>query len=117
MEHAKKLGKLFKSGKLKSEKTSKSQNLAKSGKKLSKSENLTNFDITENGSKFLILDARTIFNYLWLAFIEAPILWHFDPECHIQIETDASGYAIGRMLSQLTSRSSPNGVVIKIDLG
>ena len=37
------------------------------------------------------------------AFIEAPILRHFDPECHIRIETNASGYAIGRVLSQLTS--------------
>ena len=37
------------------------------------------------------------------AFIKAPILRHFDPECHIRIETDASGYAIGGVLSQLTS--------------
>ena len=37
------------------------------------------------------------------AFTEAPILRHFDPECHIRIETDASGYAIGGVLSQLTS--------------
>ena len=37
------------------------------------------------------------------AFTEAPILQHFDPECHIRIETNASGYAIGGVLSQLTS--------------
>ena len=37
------------------------------------------------------------------AFTEAPILRHFDPECHIRIETDASGYAIEGVLSQLTS--------------
>ena len=37
------------------------------------------------------------------AFTKAPILQHFDPECHIRIETDASGYAIGGVLSQLTS--------------
>ena len=36
------------------------------------------------------------------AFIEAPILNHFDLKCHIQIETDALGYAIGRIFSQLT---------------
>ena len=47
VEHAKKLGKS------KSEKTSKSQNLAKSGKKLSKSGNLTNFDAIEDKPKFL----------------------------------------------------------------
>ena len=43
---------------------SKSQNLAKSGKKLSKSRNLTNFDATEDKSKFLTSDARIAFNRL-----------------------------------------------------
>ncbi len=37
------------------------------------------------------------------AFVEAPILNHFDPKRHIRIETDVSGYAIGGILSQLTS--------------
>ncbi len=36
------------------------------------------------------------------AFVETPILNHFDPECHIRIKMDASGYAIGGILSQLT---------------
>ncbi len=40
------------------------------------------------------------------AFLKAPILNHFDPERHIRIETDASGYAIGGVLSQLTSDNS-----------
>ena len=111
VEHAKK------SGKSKSEKTSKSQNSAKSGKKLSKSGNSTNSDATEDGPKFLTLDARTAFNCLRLTFTEAPILWHFDPECHIQIETDALGYAIGGVLSQLISETSPDEIVIKTDLG
>ena len=39
-------------------------------------------------------------------FNEAPILQHFDPKCHIRIETDVSGYAIGGVLSQLTSDNS-----------
>ena len=111
MEHAKK------SGKSKSEKTSKSQNLAKSGKKLSKNGNSTNFNATEDRPKFLTPDARTAFNRLRLAFTEAPILRHFDPECHIRIETDALGYAISRVLSQLTSGTNPDGVVTKADLG
>ena len=64
MEHTKKSGKLFKSGKSKSEKMFKSQNSAKSGKKLSKSRNLTNFDVTKDGPKFLTPNARTAFNYL-----------------------------------------------------
>ena len=85
VEHAKKSGKsksektsksrkLSKSGKSKGEKTSKSRNLAKSGKKLSKSGNSTNFDATEDGPKFLTPDARTAFNRLRLAFTKAPIL-------------------------------------------
>ncbi len=40
------------------------------------------------------------------AFLEAPILNHFDPERHIRIETDASSYAIGGVLSQLASDDS-----------
>ena len=71
----------------------------------------------EDGPKFLTPDARTAFNRLQLAFTEAPIFRHFDLECHIQIETDALGYAIGGVLSQLTFRTSPNGIVIKTDLG
>ena len=50
---------------------------------------------------FLTPDAKKAFNHLRLAFIEAPILRHFDSESHIRIETNASGYAIGGMLSQL----------------
>ena len=78
-----KLGKLSKSRKSKSKKMSKSQNLAKSRKKLSKGRNLTNFDIIEARSKFLTSDARRTFNCLWLAFTKAPILQHFDPKCRI----------------------------------
>ncbi len=52
---------------------------------------------------FLTTDARRAFTKLRQAFVKAPILNHFNPECHIQIETDAFGYAIGRILSQLTS--------------
>ena len=116
VKHAKKSGKLSKSEKSKSEKTSKSRNLAKSGKKLSKSGNSTNFDTTEDRSKFLTPGARTAFNCLRLAFTEALILQHFDPEYHIWIEIDISGYAIGGILSQLTSETSPNGIIIKTDL-
>ena len=83
MKYAKKLGKLFKSRKSKSEKMSKSQNLAKSGKKLPKSGNLINFNAIENKPKFLISNAKVAFNHLRLAFIEALILKYFDPKCHI----------------------------------
>ena len=108
--------KLSKSGKSKSKKTSKSWNLAKSGKKLLKSGNSTNFDAMEDGPKFLTPDAKIAFNYLRLAFTKAPILWHFDPECHIWIETDVLGYTINSMLDQLASEIKPDGVVTKTDL-
>ena len=74
VKHAKKLKKLSKSGKSKSKKMSKSQNLAKSGKILSKSGNSINFNAMEAKLKFLTSDARIAFNCLWLAFIEASIL-------------------------------------------
>ena len=35
------------------------------------------------------------------AIIKALILRNFDPKCHIRIETNASGYTIGGVLSQL----------------
>ena len=53
--------------------------------------------------KFLTSDAKEAFNRLKQAFTKAPILRHFDPKCHSRIETDTLGYAIGRVLSQLTS--------------
>ena len=117
-----KIGKLSKSQKssksekLKSEKTFKSQNSAKSRKKLSKSGNSTNFNAIEDEPKFLIPYARTIFNRLRLAFTKALILRHFDLECYIRIETDALGYAIGGMLSQLAFETKPDKVVTKTDL-
>ena len=51
---------------------------------------------------YLTPDAKRAFTQLRQAFTKAPILRHFDPECHIRIEIDASGYAIGGVLSQLT---------------
>ena len=46
---------------------------------------------------FLTPDAKEAFNHWRQAFIKAPILQHFDPERHIRIETDASGYAISKV--------------------
>ena len=74
-ELIKKYGKLLKTRKSsKSQKLFKSRKLAKSRKKLSKSGNLSNFDTKENRSSFLTSDAKTAFNYLWLAFTKALIL-------------------------------------------
>ena len=51
---------------------------------------------------YLTLDNRQAFTQLRQTFTKAPILWHFDLECHIRIETNVSGYAIDEVLSQLT---------------
>ncbi len=69
---------------------------------MTKSQKLTNSNV--GATKFLTSEARIAFTKLRKAFTKTPILQHFDPECHIWIETDASGYAIGGMLSQLTSQ-------------
>ena len=110
VEIAKKLGKL------KSQKMSKSQKLAKS-KKPSKSGNLPNFNAKDSGTSFLTPKAKSVLNRLRLTSTIAPILWHFDPECCIWIETNALGYAINGVLSQLASKTSLDGVVLKADLG
>ena len=63
--------------------------------------------------QFLTFKAKEAFNRLRQAFTKAPILQHFDPECHIQIETDASGYAIGGVPSQLTPNQMTSGDAIR----
>ena len=35
-------------------------------------------------------------------FIKVPILYHFDSERHMRIETDVSGYTISGVFSQLS---------------
>ena len=74
-----------------------------------KSMRVPNIEATREPN-FLTPDAKKAFNHLRLAFIKAPILRHFDLESHIRIETDASGYAIGGVLSQLNldSDALPN---------
>ena len=48
---------------------------------------------------FLTPGTREGFNQLRQAFIKAPILRHFNPKCHIQIESNASGYTIDGILN------------------
>ena len=45
--------------------------------------------------------AREAFKQLKAAFMKAPLLQHFNPELHIRVETDASGFAISGIISQL----------------
>ena len=51
------------------------------------------------GSDFFIPKARLAFTKLKQAFVKALILYHFDLECHIQVETDVLGYAISGVFS------------------
>ena len=79
------------------------RNLSKSKKsKNAKSGKQTRIGATRKPA-FLTPGARKALNQLRQAFTKAPIFWHFYLEYHIQIETHASGYAIGGVLSQLTS--------------
>ena len=72
---------------------------------LNKSKILVNLIVVTNVDAigYLILEAKKAFTQWRKAFTEAPIFQHFDLECHIRIEINASGYAIGGVLSQLSS--------------
>ena len=63
---------------------------------------------------FLTLDAKKAFNHLKLAFIKALIFRNFDLKSHILIKTNASGYTIGGVLSQLNfdSDASSNNLIL-----
>ena len=53
-------------------------------------------------SDFFTLGARLAFTKWRQTFVKALIFHYFDLECHIRVETDISGYAIGIVFSQLT---------------
>ena len=52
---------------------------------------------------YLTPNVKQTVTQLGQAFTKALILQHFDLECHIQIEIDASSYAIAILLSQLSN--------------
>ena len=75
-------------------------------RELTKSKNKTKSGHLGNSNniekpKFSIFGARKAFNHLKQTFIEALIFHHFDLECHIRIEINASNYAIKGHFSQL----------------
>ena len=92
-------------------KTTKSKILVKS-----KNHNFPMSMTKEAGTGFFTPKARLAFTQLRQTFVEAPIFHHFDSKSHIRIETDASGYAIGGILSQLSSGTRPDKVGTKDDL-
>ena len=75
-------------------KTTKSKILVKS-----KNHDFPKSRIEKAGMGFLTPKARLVFTQLRQAFVKAPILHHFNPKSHIWIETNASSYAIGGILS------------------
>ena len=47
----------------------------------------------------LTKEVRTIFEELKVAFTTAPVLWHYNTNLPVRLETDVSGFAISRILS------------------
>lgn len=68
-----------------------------------KKKNLPTFFESQNliRADYLIFRAKKNFNFLWNAFIKAPVFHHFDLEHHIYITINVSNYGIGKDLSQL----------------
>ena len=66
--------------------------------------------------KFLTSEVKEVFNCLKQAFIKVPILWYFDPECHIRIKTDALSYVIEEVLSQLTPNQETSNETIRLNI-
>ena len=64
-------------------------------------------------TKFLTFGVRKTFNHLKQAFTKGLILQHFDLECHIRIKTNASSYALRRVLSQLIKNQVTSDETIK----
>ncbi len=83
--------------------------------KLAKSQK-PNFAKANFGTDFLTPEAKEAFIHLRKAFTKAPILRYYNLNCHIRIETDASGYAIGGVLSQMISDQYSSGHIIHEDL-
>ena len=82
------------------------KNISQSKKSKNKKSENSIYILTTGARKrptFITFNAKKAFNHLKQAFIKAPILRHFDQECHIQIEIDTSDLAIGRLLNQLST--------------
>ena len=73
--------------------------VGKKVQKISKSKNSSKSKEAVGSSDFLTPEAKLAFIKLRQAFFKAPILYHFDLERHIQIETDVSGHTIGGVFS------------------
>ena len=70
--------------------------------KIKRSKNYRASRIPTRLTNYLTPKARLALTQLGKAFTKALILQYFNLDCHIRIETNTSGYAINRILSQLT---------------
>ena len=78
----------------------------KKEQKTSKSKKSSKSKKTVGSSDFFTLRAKLKFIKLRQVFLQALIFYHFELEDHIRIEIDVSGYAIGRLFSQLALNNS-----------
>lgn len=74
---------------------SQKRNLTKS----KETKNLESTIATPFKTDFLTSEAKKNLLYLQNTFIKVSILWHFNLECHIYLETNALGYFINRVPS------------------
>jgi hypothetical protein len=70
-----------------------------------KGKHLTKLGVKVVG-EFLTIEAHKLFKQLHAAFLEIVTLAHFKPGLLIWLETDASGFAILGVISQLTEDRS-----------
>ncbi len=85
--------------------------------KLAKSKKSNLAKTNSSRPDFLIPEAKKAFIYVQKAFIKTLILRHFDSESYIWIKTNALGYIIDGILSQITSdQPSSDHVAHKIML-
>jgi len=80
-------------------------NLLKGGNAKNKARRLAKLAKVE-GEEFLTQEARESFFKLKKAFAEMVLLHHFDPARRTRLETDASGFAISGILSQLAENGN-----------
>ena len=55
----------------------------------------------------LTKEARTAFKELKVAFTTAPVLWHYNANLPVRLETDTSSFTILGILSQQNNKESP----------
>jgi hypothetical protein len=79
---------------------------AKNAKNAQNAQNAKNAKNERNADFVWTEECQQAFDRLKALFIEAPILVHFHPEKPTVVETDASDFALGAVLSQMQPESS-----------